>query len=222
MMNDALLTRIRKLLALASNNPSEEEAASAALKAQKLMAEYGLDEAAIGSGEHVGPGTTTASVTKKPWRGRLAAIIARNFRCEAAIAPGGIVFFGYPSDREIAKSVFATLYKMGNELGRKAVGYYHVDYPRRTTSGVFETYIAGFCDGISHQLGIQAKALMVVVPEEVTKYAANLVSPGRASKAKRMSKAAKTSGAERLVYLKGVGDGCLAVSTRLIEGGSDE
>lgn len=38
--NDKIIEKIRKVLELSKNNPSIEEAKSAALKAQKLMAEY--------------------------------------------------------------------------------------------------------------------------------------------------------------------------------------
>ena len=37
---EKILEKIEKLLALAGNNPSENEAISAALKAQELMAKY--------------------------------------------------------------------------------------------------------------------------------------------------------------------------------------
>ena len=38
-----MLEKVKKLLALAGNNPSEEEAQAAALKAQELIAQYNLD-----------------------------------------------------------------------------------------------------------------------------------------------------------------------------------
>ena len=37
---EKIIDKIRKVLELSKNNPSEEEAQAAALKAQKLMAEY--------------------------------------------------------------------------------------------------------------------------------------------------------------------------------------
>ncbi len=218
-MKEELLRRIRKLLALASNNPSKEEAASAALKAQKLMAEHGIDDIRSLSCDESDIGISWTPAKRKPWRGQLAYIIARNFRCRSAIYQGGVVFFGFQTDREIAEAVFKTLYEMGNILGNRAVGYYRVDHPRRKTTGVFDTYITGFCDGIESQLNIQSKALMLVVPEEATKYAAHLIKPGKAARAKGMSSAAKFCGSDHEVYMKGRADGRLAVS-RPIEGGA--
>ena len=42
MANERIIKRIEKLLSLAGNNPSQEEAQSAMLMAQKLMAEHNL------------------------------------------------------------------------------------------------------------------------------------------------------------------------------------
>lgn len=41
MDTEKIIAKIKKVLELSRNNPSEEEAKSAALKAQKLMAAYG-------------------------------------------------------------------------------------------------------------------------------------------------------------------------------------
>jgi hypothetical protein len=50
-MNDALISKLKKLLALAGNNPSQEEAEAALSKAQALAIENGIDLALIGSNE---------------------------------------------------------------------------------------------------------------------------------------------------------------------------
>lgn len=41
-MEEKIIEKIRKCLALANNNPSEEEAKAAALMAQKLLAKYNI------------------------------------------------------------------------------------------------------------------------------------------------------------------------------------
>ena len=43
--------KIQKLLNLAGNNPNEEEAQAALLKAQKLMAQYNVDLESLGDGK---------------------------------------------------------------------------------------------------------------------------------------------------------------------------
>lgn len=54
-MNDvameAVIAKVRKLLALADNNPNENEAANAAAKAQELLEAYNLDMAVVGQKE---------------------------------------------------------------------------------------------------------------------------------------------------------------------------
>jgi hypothetical protein len=58
---EAIIRRIEKLLALASNNPNEEEAASALAKAQALLEEHNLDMANLGSS---GKGAQRKDTTK--------------------------------------------------------------------------------------------------------------------------------------------------------------
>lgn len=48
-MNDALITKLKKLLTLAGNNPSQHEAEAAMTKAQALALENGIDLALIGT-----------------------------------------------------------------------------------------------------------------------------------------------------------------------------
>ncbi len=206
-------------MALATNNPSEEEALAAAAKAQSLMAREGLRPEDIPfAEEREEPSYTAVKTTAKNWRYTLASIVARNFRCQAAKTPDGIAFFGYETDMRIAETVFLTLYKIGNLLGNKAVRHYKAEYPRRKTTGVFETYIAGFCDGIENQLGIQRKALMLMVPEEVTKFTASKVTVRKSTRKRpKMSSSARSLGHEWDVYAAGKTDGRLAVS-RPIEG----
>jgi len=50
-MNDALISKLKKLLALAGNNSSQQEAEAAMSKAQALAIENGIDLALIGSNE---------------------------------------------------------------------------------------------------------------------------------------------------------------------------
>ena len=47
MTTEKILNKIKNLLDLANNNPNEHEALAAALKAQELMAKYGVDASAI-------------------------------------------------------------------------------------------------------------------------------------------------------------------------------
>lgn len=60
---ESIIRKIQKLFALAGNNPSEEEAASAMTRAQELLAEYNLDIAMVQNA--FVPGGTTAPASEK-------------------------------------------------------------------------------------------------------------------------------------------------------------
>jgi hypothetical protein len=73
--------RIRKLLALASNNPHEGEASSAAAMAVRLMAEHNIsaaDVAASAPRERVTIGRRMVPVSCATWEARLAGLVAGN------------------------------------------------------------------------------------------------------------------------------------------------
>lgn len=80
---------IKKLLALASNNPSENEAKAAMLKARKLMAKYKAEESDIEEKttenvvkEQVGESCTAMT---ESWMLSLSAIIAQHYCCVANV-----------------------------------------------------------------------------------------------------------------------------------------
>lgn len=124
-VNDQIIERIRKLLALAGNNPNEHEAAAAAAKAQALMQEHDLEMSAV-EGLHMD--ARTAGVTKvdgvtlhkagKPggWKVDLFETVAKTSDCWVYVrrshgkwydATGQMV--GRKQDLEMAEYVFGFL-----------------------------------------------------------------------------------------------------------------
>lgn len=82
---EKILEKIEKLLALAGNNPSENEAISAALKAQELMAKYNIELADL-EGKSLKQNIVEETYMPKAnchyvrkWRYTLSQIIAKNF-----------------------------------------------------------------------------------------------------------------------------------------------
>lgn len=81
---EKIIEKVKKVLELSKNNPSAEEAKSAALKAQKLMAEYHISLSEIEAVEDV------ENISEKQvdvgngnkWKYFLAEIVAKNFRCK--------------------------------------------------------------------------------------------------------------------------------------------
>lgn len=83
---ESLINRVRKLLALAANNPSQAEADSATAKAQALMAEYNIEMSSVGE---EAPKTADATREKRTteiqasheWQISLMAALAKNNFC---------------------------------------------------------------------------------------------------------------------------------------------
>jgi len=113
--------RVRKLLALAENNPSVEEAAAAAAQAQRLMEKYRLDkmmtdlesgkveEAEIGEDDEF----LDSAGRLSQWRVGLASALADSNSCHIYLAKGyrktSIALVGSPEDRNMVRFMYDTL-----------------------------------------------------------------------------------------------------------------
>lgn len=171
MSRDSVISKVRKLIDLSNNNPSKEEAISAALKAQKLMADYDIDAAELHEDEielviteiPTGPiGKTTYFIT-------LATVIAKNFRCKVYRSgrAGHYVanFYGYETDAEAAKTTFEYLYDVSDRMAnRECVRYRKMT---GTGAGVYNAFAHGFLEGVQAELEKQCQALMLVTPKAV-------------------------------------------------------
>lgn len=169
---EKVLNKIKNLLDLANNNPNENEAIAAALKAQELMAKYDITTADLDNGDEEEMYQTvyrdSGKHEMKKWKYTLASVIAKNFRCKYYVLKNcgiDVVFYGYKKDAKIAVEVFKFLYESGNKF---ATRYYNkCKKENRNTRGIMNTYLMGFCAGIKDVLDKQCTALMIVVPKEV-------------------------------------------------------
>ena len=212
-----ILKKIDKLLALAGNNPNENEAISAALKAQELMAKYNIELAEV-QGTESGQEITKETYTPKKsshyvskWKYSLSQIIAKNFCCKTySLGRDAIVFYGYEKDAKIAQQVFGFLFETGNKLADKY--YRKCKNAGRETKGLLNTYLSGFCEGIKEVLDKQCTALMVVIPKEVEEsyeeYSKNF---------RKISNKLRTSSDGR-AFQDGKQDGRETATARTIEG----
>lgn len=213
---EKILNKIKNLLDLANNNPNENEALAAALKAQELMAKYNIELDQLDHKEE------TREIVKavyrqsgkhemKKWKIGLATIIAENFRCKVYfINKQDVVFYGYKEDAKIALQVFTYLYEAGNKF---AVRYYNkCKKEGRETRGVMNTYLAGFRDGVKDVLGKQCTALMIVTPKEVTESFDEMTKNWKSS-----TTTLRLSG-DVAAYSNGKSDGRDMASARSIEG----
>ncbi len=168
MTREMAIDKIRKILALAENNPSKNEAISAALMAQKLMAKYNILETEIQqevTDNNIESLQVVVSGKVQKWRLYLAQVVAKNFRCKVYLRGQDVVFFGYKKDADICKEVFLSIYRIGVKLSDKAKREARSKYG--TAKGIRNSFCIGFVDGIKSELEKQSTALIIIVPKEV-------------------------------------------------------
>lgn len=169
---EKVIRRIMKLLALSDldHNPSENEAIAASLAAQKLLAKYNLSIADV-TGER-DPKEDIEQVvadvgTGQKWKYNLSDVVAQNYACRTfSHGAEQIIFYGYKADVLIARRVFVYLFKVGNRLAAQYVKQYREDV-YRNASGVYNSFVRGFTDGVRKELEKQCTALALVIQPEV-------------------------------------------------------
>lgn len=162
---DTLFRKVQALLALAGNNPNENEAKAAALKAQELIAKYSLDMSQA-SGDKI-EYTLVRAVhsNNEGYRKPLAVIIGTSFRCRAILFGNIVHFFGRKQDAEACAEVFNYLYRVSHNIGLRLER--EARKTGENTHGVANSYWKGFMAGLKISLDKQCKALAVVVPQDV-------------------------------------------------------
>lgn len=180
MREERIIEKIRKCLALANNNPSEEEAKAAALQAQKLLAKYNISISDVEEIEQeveeiVEVATWFKEVVKgvaRAWKYDLAGIVAKNFRCKHFFyGKSAVVFYGHKTDAEAASEVFKYLFCMGDRLANRVTYRVLREYHKRgesaQVSGIYNSWVKGFLKGLRESLDQQCTALMIITPQDV-------------------------------------------------------
>lgn len=165
-MEEKIIKRIEKLLALAGNNSNEKEAEAALLKAQKLMAEYGIEQSQL-TGEKITYATATSKVNGHGYFSTLASIIGKSFSCKAIIIDKKCSFFGRTEYAQASLTAFNFAYKIMQKNARRICRENGFDPARRGAAQIYNSYFSGFVAGIKAKLDEQCKALMIVVPKDV-------------------------------------------------------
>lgn len=212
---EKMLDKVRKLLALAGNNPSEEEAKAAALKAHQLIAKYNLNLTDTEKETMEMSQAEYKTGVDKSWKYGLARTVSDNFRvCCFWVDNRKVVFYGYKQDVEVAAQVFGFLFKTRERGARAAC---RVAYKEKgTETGVYYAYTRGFTSGVKSALDAQSTALMVVTPKEVKesyesyKQEVGLVPLGRCRNGSE-------KGFNKSAFNDGYKDGKDAISQRSIE-----
>lgn len=189
-MEQTIINRIRKLLALAGDQANVHEAEAAILKAQALMAEYGVDPHSIESAPQkkivyqdlFGQKTRINRADQS-----LAVVLGNNFRC-VVFRKGDsrrLMVFGLEQDVQILTSlldfVLPAMHRLANEyaLSRKKTDP-HAPHGRFLKN----SFMFGFRDGLKRKFAEQVKqnnwGLVLVKDPVVTEEEIRLdLKPGR-------------------------------------------
>ena len=112
---DKILDRVKKLLALAGNNPNQHEAASAAEMAHRILTEYNLSLSDVELKDIVEGKVKFNTIDVEKWYGILAVNIAKVFDCYTYkinytdTKDSESIFIGTKSDVEVAIYVYKYL-----------------------------------------------------------------------------------------------------------------
>lgn len=185
------LEKIRKLISLAGNNPSEEEANSAMMKAQELALSAGLEFDSISIQETIEDveflyGDISTKKIKR-YHMMIGGIVCDNFRCKFLIVPcrngkDRYTILGYPKDTAIVKNLLPWIWdyyiSSWNSFYYKEYKPSHPFMERRDVSPLKNTFLKGFVSGLKNMFtkNVEEKGLMVIVPEAVINKAKSLKS----------------------------------------------
>lgn len=170
---------IRSLFAKAESTHSEHEAQSAILKAQELMAKYGISSLSSEEDyQYISQNCTHSG--NRAFRRNLANVIAPNFKVKYYLSNMQVTFFGREDDVKIAKEVFEYSYKFICRETRRLCKERKNEH--MGTEGISNTYALGFCRGLKERLDVQSMALMVIVPPDVQEKYGELSKDFRVSK----------------------------------------
>lgn len=171
MTNEAIREKIRKLFALAGNNPNEHEAAVALKKAHDLMLEYGIDEV----GEE---GTSIDVITGQwhglkilPWHFVLIGAIGRLYDCSGI--RGGkkdkYQFVGMPHKVEAAEETFLYVVAQIEVLYKTALKAYSGSLTKAGRAELRASFKDAAAAKVSQRISqilaqrqVSSKALMVI------------------------------------------------------------
>lgn len=180
MINEKIVDRIKKLLAL-SESDNEHEAQSAMVKAQELMAKHNLEMKDINVTKSDVIRNESENAANATWKHWLGNLIADNFRCKLYVQnyrrTQRLVFLGLKEDAEIALLIYEYALKVitkgANRVYRefKKLGY--------ETRGIRNSYVRGFIDGLEEKFEDQKQAekeyaLVLYTPKEVREIFENM------------------------------------------------
>lgn len=151
-----------------ANGATEEEAQTALLLAQKLMAKYNIEANELNGGEKVEYVLEPCKVKVNPRSKWMCMIMASSFAVRAIISGNRICYFGYKANVAAAKSALEFAHKvMERGMTRACRDQGLTGTEQAGASLIYNAYANGFLTALKEAMDAQTVALAVVVPEDV-------------------------------------------------------
>ena len=195
MTMESVKDKVKKLLALSEDNPSDAEGYAAFQKAQELMARYKLEKSDVTEKEKqecIKRRTSIKYGTRSSdhYINDLAAVIAQNFCCIHYLStPKGsqshyICFMGMKEDVDVAEEILATavtnIIRGYDRVYKDVCKTYNLDYLTAKQFNPIKTgYADGYVEGLNDALESQKTknqewGLVLVVPQEAKDFLSDL------------------------------------------------
>lgn len=182
-----ILEKISKALRLGNNNTNENEAQSAILAAQRLMAKYHVSEEDVNDflnenekqDEQVIEENADNEMNNDKWKRRLMITIAKNFRCDVFYRGGKLIIVGAKEDILISKRVYlyAKQVVLNNFKQFFKENYESYAVNNSIRNKYKREYALGFIAGLSEKFEAQkidSELSLVVVNPKVKDYLSNI------------------------------------------------
>lgn len=182
-----ILDKISKALRLSENNNNENEAQSAILAAQRLMAKYQITQEEINDfinendskDAEVIEEQAEKEMNNDKWKRKLMITIAKNFRCDVFYRGGKLILVGAKEDILITKRVY--LYAKQSILNNFKI-FFKRNYEQYAVNNSIRNkykreFALGFITGLSEKFERQkanSELSLVVINPNVKEYLNNI------------------------------------------------
>jgi len=162
---ETILTKVKKLLALAENNTSADESQNSFLKAQMLLLKHGLTMNDVAESDN----TNTKNVLNTSidessrmawWKKSLANIISNNFRCKSftsfRTANTRICIIGLEEDVNIATEIYNCAVRT---IEHQSKMYVKLNKKNGKSAGLKNDFIIGWLKGLEDKFRVQVESV---------------------------------------------------------------
>ena len=165
---NAIVNKIQHLLnKTVENGATEEEARTALLMAQKMMAKYSVELEQETGSKGFQCSLEQTKVKANPRNNSLGNIIAESFAVKGILFDGRWAFFGREANAKAAASALVFIHKTLEAGIRRVCREHGLESSQRGAAQYYNAYAMGFIHGLKEAMAAQTKALCVVVPEDV-------------------------------------------------------